>query len=66
MPWRGRPSVSVQTVLRHFGSRAGLFEAARTHAETKVVEERQGPVGDVAAAIRVILDHYEEHGPPCC
>ena len=57
-----RSAVSVQTVLRHFGSRAGLFDAARSHAETKVVEERRVPVGDVAAAIRVIVDHYEEYG----
>jgi len=57
-----RSGVSVQTVLRHFGSRAGLFGAAHSHAETKVVEERRVPVGDVAAAIRVIVDHYEEYG----
>ena len=54
--------VSVQTVLRRFGSRAGLFEAAREHAVASVTEERRTPVGDVDAAVRTVVDHYEERG----
>jgi AcrR family transcriptional regulator len=58
----GRAGVSVQTVLRHFGSRAGLDEASFEHAQRDVTEERRTPVGDVAAAVHVIVDHYERRG----
>lgn len=57
-----RAGVSVQTVLRHFGSRAELFEQVATEIRGAVVEERRAPVGDVAAAMRVLLDHYESRG----
>jgi AcrR family transcriptional regulator len=58
----GRAGVTVQTILRHFGSRDGLFDAAVTFANTEVVAERAAPVGDVAEAVRVIVDHYEARG----
>jgi len=58
----GRAGVSVQTVLRHFGSRTGLVEASVEHAREAVVAERRTPVGDVAAAVRTIVDHYERRG----
>ena len=54
--------VSVQTVLRRFGSRAGLIDAATAHAAREVVEERQAPVGDAAAAVEVVVAHYELRG----
>ena len=54
--------VSVQTILRHFGSRAGLFDATVVFANEQVAEERRTPVGDVSAAIRVLTDHYEKRG----
>jgi AcrR family transcriptional regulator len=54
--------VSVQTVLRRFGSRAGLIEAATLHASRAVAEERLTPVGDVSAAMDVVVDHYERRG----
>lgn len=54
--------VSVQTVLRRFGSRAGLVDAATAHAGREVVEERQAPVGDVTAAVEVVVAHYERRG----
>ena len=54
--------VSVQTVLRQFGSRAGLIEATAEHAERLVTEERQAPPGDVPGAVRVLVDHYELRG----
>ena len=57
-----RASVSVQTVLRHFGSRAGLEEASWESAQRAVTEERRTPVGDVTAAVRAIVDHYERRG----
>jgi AcrR family transcriptional regulator len=57
-----RAEVSVQTVLRHFGSRVGLFAAAEAYGQTLIGEERQAPVGDVTAAVRVLVDHYERRG----
>ncbi|GAB3763677.1 AcrR family transcriptional regulator [Nocardioides ginsengisegetis] len=54
--------VSVQTILRHFKSRAGLAEATMDHAITTVTEERHAPVGDVDAAVAVIIGHYEDRG----
>jgi AcrR family transcriptional regulator len=54
--------VSVQTVLRRFGSRAGLIEAGADHAAREVSEERAAPVGDLAAAVEVVLEHYERRG----
>ena len=57
--------VSVQTVLRHFGDREDredLFGAALDAATTDVVAEREAPAGDVAAAVRIIVAHYESRG----
>jgi AcrR family transcriptional regulator len=49
-------------VLRHFGSRDGLIDAGVLHAKESVVEERRTPHGEVAQAVRVIVDHYEQRG----
>lgn len=57
-----RAEVSVQTVLRHFGTRPGLVEASLAHARQAVAGERRTPVGDVGRAVRVIVDHYERRG----
>jgi AcrR family transcriptional regulator len=57
-----RAEVSVQTVLRHFGSRSGLEEASFERARQAVVDERRTPVGDAAAAVHVIVGHYERRG----
>ena len=57
-----RAEVSVQTVLRHFGSRAGVFEQAQRYAESRIAEERRSPVGDVGAAVHTVVDHYELRG----
>lgn len=54
--------VSVQTVLRKFGSRAGLLEAAAQHAARRVDEVRRTPVGDVEAALDAVVDHHERRG----
>jgi AcrR family transcriptional regulator len=57
-----RSGVSIQTILRHFGSRDALFDALWEFAREEVVEERMAPVGDVRAAVAVIFDHYERRG----
>jgi len=54
--------VSVQTVLRHFGSRADLIEAAIDFAIARVASERMAPIGDVDAAMSALLDHHEQRG----
>lgn len=54
--------VSVQTVLRHFGSRDGLFDAALAAGSAEMVDERAAPVGDIAGAVRAIVEHYELRG----
>ena len=57
-----RAGVSVQTVLRQFGSRDGLFAEAMDAAMVDAEDERRTPPGDVAAAVRIVVDHYERRG----
>ncbi len=57
-----RAGVSVQTVLRQFGNRSGLVEATTAYALEQVTGEREAPVGDVSAALTVLIDHYELRG----
>jgi len=52
----------VQTLLRHFGSREALVEAALARAAREVEEERHAEPGDVAGAVRAVVDHYERRG----
>ena len=58
----GRAGVSVQTVLRHFGSRQGLFEKAQARRVAQVRVERATPVGDAVAAVRTIVAFYDRLG----
>jgi AcrR family transcriptional regulator len=57
-----RAGVSTRTLLRHFDSRDGLFEAALVDAGAQVIAERDAAPGDVPTAIRRLIDHYEEMG----
>jgi AcrR family transcriptional regulator len=57
-----RSGVTVQTILRHFGTKDALFTAAVGFGSAEVAAERIAPVGDVAEAVRVIVDHYEMRG----
>jgi AcrR family transcriptional regulator len=57
-----RSGVTVQTVLRHFGSRVGLFDAVVEYGTREITEERAAPVGDIPSAVGVIVDHYELRG----
>jgi AcrR family transcriptional regulator len=57
-----RSGVSVQTVLRHFGDRRGLFEEARARQVKRVRTERAAPVGDAGAAVRTIVAFYDRMG----
>jgi AcrR family transcriptional regulator len=57
-----RAGTTVQTVLRHFGSREGLLEAASERGRRLLSEERAAPAGEPAEAVRVIVAHYERRG----
>jgi AcrR family transcriptional regulator len=58
-----RADVAVQTVIRRFGGRDGLFAAAAEREAERVRRRRdEAPVGDVAGAVRVLVDHYEAMG----
>ena len=55
--------VTVQTVIRHFGSKEGLFEAAAREAYIQAQRQRdKAPAGDIAGAVRNLVEHYEEVG----
>ena len=58
-----RAGVSVQTILRTFGTQAGLVEEATGEAWRRVVDQRsQAPAGDIAASMKVLFIHYEAYG----
>jgi len=55
--------VTVQTVLRRFGSKEGLVDAAAERGAEQVRAARWAPPrGDVEAAVRGLVEHYEEWG----
>lgn len=55
--------VTVQTVLRRFGSKEGLIEAATALGVERVRAERwSSPAGDLDAAARGLISHYEVWG----
>jgi AcrR family transcriptional regulator len=55
--------VTVQTVLRHMGSRDGCFEAVARRVAARVVDQRGGVrPGDVEGAVAAVLKHYEADG----
>jgi AcrR family transcriptional regulator len=58
-----RAGVTVQTVIRRFGGRDGLFAAAAEREAERVRRQRdEAPAGDPAGAVRVLVDHYEAMG----
>jgi AcrR family transcriptional regulator len=57
-----RAGTTVQTVLRRFGSKDALFAQAMEDAMAAAEAERRTPSGDVSAAVRVVMDHYELRG----
>lgn len=57
-----RSGVTVQTILRRFGNRQGLFMASLIHTGRKMGRDRETPVGDVAEAVNGLVDHYDEFG----
>lgn len=58
-----RADVTVQTILRRFGTKRGLMLASIAHAGMKMRQDRDvAPAGDTAAAIGVLVDHYDKFG----
>ncbi|TNE86068.1 MAG: TetR/AcrR family transcriptional regulator [Deltaproteobacteria bacterium] len=58
-----RSGVTVQTVLRHMGSREGCIEAVVARVRDRVEAERgTSEPGDVDAALAGLLTHYESSG----
>lgn len=58
-----RSGVTVQTVLRHMGSRDGCFAAVRERLVARIDAHRANtPPGDIEAAITGLLAHYESDG----
>jgi AcrR family transcriptional regulator len=55
--------VTVQTVLRRFGSKDGITAAVAAALRPQVIAQRgEAPVGDVPAAIANLVEHYEQLG----
>jgi AcrR family transcriptional regulator len=58
-----RAGVTKRTVLRRFGAKEQLFVAAMELASSEIRRHRsEAPVGDVAGAVRNVIDGYERWG----
>jgi AcrR family transcriptional regulator len=58
-----RAGVTLQTVLRRFGSKSRLVAAAAEEATAEVEAQRgQAPPGNHAAAVANLFEHYEAWG----
>ena len=55
--------VSLQTVLRKFGSKDALLVAASRSQRNDELAQRAVPAGDVGAVARVLADRYEATAP---
>ena len=60
-----RAGVAVRTVIRRFGNRANLVQAAVDEANARVSSRRdETPPDDVADAVDAVFDDYERWGDP--
>ncbi len=58
-----RAGVSVRTVIRRFGGKQGLLAAgAAREVQRERGERERAPIGDAAAAVAVLIEHYEATG----
>jgi AcrR family transcriptional regulator len=58
-----RAGVTVRTVIRRFGNKERLIEAAAEEGTRQIMHQRyQASVGDVEDAVSNLVDHYEEWG----
>src|SRR5262249_36199664 len=56
-----RAGVSVQSVIRRFGSREGLISAVIQEIGAEIGAQRAVAPGDVAGSITRLLEVYEQH-----
>lgn len=57
--------VSVQTVIRRFGSKEELFATLAEREGARILEEREPVAGDhvsMESAVEALVDHYERDG----
>lgn len=58
-----RADLAVPTLLRGFGSKSALIDAAETELKHQMRDHRNTAApGDVDEAVRVLYEHYEEWG----
>ena len=58
-----RAGVTVQTVLRRFGSKTELIQAAGELLRQQIIKQRgAAPVGDIPGAVANLMAHYEATG----
>jgi AcrR family transcriptional regulator len=57
-----RAEVSTRTVIRQFGSKEGLMEAAIAAGMAETAAARRAEPGDVEGAVGKLVDHYEGSG----
>lgn len=58
-----RAGTTVQTIIRHFGGREGVFEAALERESARVASERDASaVSTPSEAVRQLVGHYERIG----
>jgi AcrR family transcriptional regulator len=62
-PVAERAGVTVKTILRHFGSREALIEAAWSRVFGEAVAERSALPGQRDASLAALIVHYERRGP---
>lgn len=54
--------VTVQTVIRRFGSKEGLLAAAQDRFGAEIRQRRTVPPGDAAKAVNAVIEDYEKVG----
>jgi AcrR family transcriptional regulator len=58
-----RAGVTVQTLIRRFGSKEELISAAADASRGTIRSQREEtPVGDIASAAKALVETYEAHG----
>src|SRR6185312_16497337 len=57
-----RAGCSSRSVIRHFGSKEQLIEAAIADGTSAAIEARRVEPGDLEGAVRKLVDHYEQQG----
>lgn len=57
-----RAGVSVQTILRHFGTKERLREETVAYMAAVVTSERRASDSTIDDAVAVLVDHYEKRG----